>query len=331
MIKEYAVDPNLEYTLDKLRFYVGQFGLDKGRLISRFPRQWKYILRENLQAPPKQKKRFEEILSQLDDKVWDRKRQFTEGQDWLVNAETDHMREPFAGIITSDNPRGQSHVILDEALDESHPLFGNNTDQRVQRDPRVMGNFLEPLFASAKWIKFIDPHFYPEPEDIRGVLKPNRWMYLFLGCLIRCSNRIDVDYHACRQQTNRGKRAPSGQDEAADLKNWERSCRGDFLKLLPKDRKIRVVRWQEIAFGKWFHARHIITDKAGIMIDPGLDCDWNTSGDTALVKLITPQERAEVLYEVADASTTFTRISEHEVIGTGEAFTEELRKGLTGA
>ena len=44
MLKEYAVDPQvISSSFETCRYLVSQFGADKGRLISKFPKTWKRI------------------------------------------------------------------------------------------------------------------------------------------------------------------------------------------------------------------------------------------------------------------------------------------------
>jgi hypothetical protein len=96
MIKEYALDPHMEYNADKLRYYAEKFSLEQGRLIARFPKRWSKRLRENLQSrlPEVARKRAEFFLSRLEERIYDGKRPYNDEIDWLMNAENDHGRVP---------------------------------------------------------------------------------------------------------------------------------------------------------------------------------------------------------------------------------------------
>lgn len=49
MLAEYAIDPELFNNWRDFRFFASQFGAAQGRLISRFPKKWKGLVKEAAQ------------------------------------------------------------------------------------------------------------------------------------------------------------------------------------------------------------------------------------------------------------------------------------------
>ena len=84
MIYEYALQPELVCTWTDhpgCSLIAGQFGLDRGRLVSRYPSQWKELVRESYERQASsrpdtqadqakkqwERKRLEELLQRLGD------------------------------------------------------------------------------------------------------------------------------------------------------------------------------------------------------------------------------------------------------------------------
>ena len=67
MIYEYAVDPALLCDKERFRYLVENFGVHKGRLISRYPKRWKRLVYKGVaELSEMQRKWIEERLATID-------------------------------------------------------------------------------------------------------------------------------------------------------------------------------------------------------------------------------------------------------------------------
>ena len=104
MINEYALEPSLLNNWKDFRYFVEKFGIENGRLISRYPSKWKKMVYESLPNDLSVigRKRIEEALNQIDDKLLPRENTWDANRDWLINAEEEHGRLQFHAIVAED-------------------------------------------------------------------------------------------------------------------------------------------------------------------------------------------------------------------------------------
>jgi hypothetical protein len=92
MIHEFAVDPEALVGWQNFRYLVQKFGISHGRLISRFPRQWKRMEYEACDdCPDLEKKRITVALERIDDKLFAAGRAYDRTRDWVPNAVASHV------------------------------------------------------------------------------------------------------------------------------------------------------------------------------------------------------------------------------------------------
>lgn len=205
MIYEYALQPELVCTWTNhllCSLIKGQFGLDRGRLVSRYPSQypsqWKELVVESYERnasrrPDTQKerakkqwerKRLEELLQRLgevfinrDNPLW------TNDLDWLSNAVAEHKRGKFRAILASENVRDVKEALTINDLHDHNPLWSiPQGGIAVSRDPEKMANVVAPLLKSARNVIFVDPHFQP---NLHKNLEP---LKLFLKIMAASQN-----------------------------------------------------------------------------------------------------------------------------------------------
>ena len=131
MIHEFALEPELVASWrDRLlgRFFIEQFGFGGGRVGSRYPKQWRRLVWDAFQAAVGaagdiEQKRVEELLARLTTRdvrrpecVWH------DAHDWLMNAENEHARKPFFGILARENPRTKEVVICADDVLSGMPV-----------------------------------------------------------------------------------------------------------------------------------------------------------------------------------------------------------------
>jgi hypothetical protein len=320
MIHEYALDPSLLDTWERIRYYVEKFGYDKRRLISRYPRKWKKMVWESVRTSrDAERKRVEVFLTQVDQLLVEKDRRYDGDLPWLDNAEQEHARLPFRAVLSTVNPRGHAFVVANDQFAESHPLLSFPAQEMVKRTPEALGDFLAPIFARAKRVLLIDPHFDPQPGTNINPPKfrASRWhlpLIIFLG---KVGAECQIEYHALRQ-TNRGSRVPFGDDHNQDMTSWAEACTAALPHVLPKGSRLAIFRWQERDGGRQFHARYLVTDQCAVMIDPGLDADRNTANEFAEISCLNEANRYELETRYATDATEYKLLSRHEIEGIGD-------------
>lgn len=106
MLHEFAVDPEALSDWQSYRYLVEKFGVEHGRLISRFPKDWKRRVYDACSGcGDVEKKRIEVGLKSIDPRLIVTGRPYGQAPAWLVNAEAEHASQPFRAVISRGNPR----------------------------------------------------------------------------------------------------------------------------------------------------------------------------------------------------------------------------------
>lgn len=274
---EYAVEPRaIGRSWATFRYLIEQFGFDKGRLISQFPKNWfREVYEAASDLQPMQKKRVEEALNQAKKtKVIRSGRPYDPNASWVANAVTEHQRFPFHAIIAAANPDANDIVLIADDIDEAHPLMKVAPDRAVPRDAASLTEAMREMLRFGSRILFIDPFYDPFSA---------RYKSTFRECLdlIKTHNpgstcEIHYRYHD-------GKPTPDG---------FEREAVNLFRGIIPRGMKITIYCWRERVGGADFHARYLITDKGGISVDAGFSAEGNhQSTDMHLLAFAFSQEK----------------------------------------
>lgn len=168
MIYEYALEPELVATwgsVQNYRYFLREFGLGKGRLVSRYPKAWiKKVWNAYDGASQMDRKRLEELLVRFKETMVKRKDcgwdDHVDG--WLENALIEHGRYPFRAILARNNTENLPQIICEDALtispcqnwDAPHGIT-------VNRKAPEMTAAIETMLSLCRWVKFIDPHISP--------------------------------------------------------------------------------------------------------------------------------------------------------------------------
>jgi hypothetical protein len=254
MIHEFALDPGLLDNWERFRYLTEKFSVCQGRLISRFPKRWKAMVYEAAsRVSDIERKRIEVRLQGIDEKMLARTHQWDSSQDWLLNAESEHGRQPFHAIIAHANPHGHNSVLSYDDLDEVTPLWATERERIVSRDASVLAAAVSPLVRAAKSVIFIDPHFDPYKARVRNTLKA------FLEeCLI---GRVGLTLERTEFHT-------TFKPEIGDFAG---ECLRQFPQRIPTGISLRIVRWRERVGGDGLHNRYILTERGGVRLAWGLD------------------------------------------------------------
>lgn len=278
MIHEYALDPDAISDWQSFRFFVDQFGTSQGRLISQFPKKWKklvYQAVERKQPSPINRARIEEKLKSIDPLLLEQRREYDGEKNWSVNAVEQNGTLPFHAIITADGTVGGPTVLKADKVNSAEPLWAIGNQRAVERTATALCDAIRPLLDVSSVIKFIDPHFDPEAYRFRESLA------VFAQVFSNRLSDVRLEYHFL----------DNGHKPLFDAA-FQRTCREQLSDLLPTGCELRLVRWRERGGGEDFHARCVVTDRGGVLIERGLDTGFE--GQTTPVVLLSDTLRVKL-------------------------------------
>jgi len=162
MVYEFALEPTLLNRWEQFRYLVEKFDVSQGRLISRFPGEWKKMVYDSLvECKDREKARIEEALRRIDHRLLVTARAYNDGSSWLENAEASHVLKAFRAIIAGDNPRRHAEVIDGKDLDETSPLWAIPDPPRVPRSAANFAAAVGPFIKMGNVLILIDPNVRP--------------------------------------------------------------------------------------------------------------------------------------------------------------------------
>jgi len=258
MIREFALEPEVvAQSYRDCRYFLEKFGVEYGRLISRFPKNWKRLAYEAAQKKHSglvELSRIEASLSGMraDALLESRRPGGDVNQTWITRALIEHERLPFAGIIALDAPTSSRDVLLAGDLDENVERFHATGQRHIKRTSDDLVACIRPLLRCARTVKLIDPYFKPS------------------------EGRYDRPLNKLLRELNPGTivevhRADDGLP--GNLQHWFRG----IPQMLPKGIGLRVFLHDE----KVMHNRFILTDLGGASFGTGLDDNEdNRTGST---------------------------------------------------
>lgn len=271
MIKEFALEPDvLAASFRDFSYFIEKFGVSQGRVISRFPKDWKRMVYEAAQASLRGTKELSRIEIRLraitnDVLIASRSPSSDGTQPWLTRAIIEHGCKPFAAIIARENPTAHTGVLVAATLDDSDARFQAAGQRHITRTAAEIVDCVELLLRASTTVKLIDPHF--DPTKMRW----GRMLELVLTAL--CSNGqtgVFLEIH-------RSDKVSSGH-----LKYLFDSC---IPKFRPAGITVQVFLHPDAAM----HNRFILTSVGGASYHTGLDDnEEGESTPTDLVSLLTP-------------------------------------------
>ena len=267
MLHEFAVDPAVLNNWSDFRFLTSQFGIEHGRMISRFPKKWKALVYDaSSLCGDIERKRIEEALTTIDAKLFLQQRIYDGNQPWLLNAETQHQNKPFRAIVSSSNPRSLYHVLVIDEISDRCVLWHVHKERCVSRQEKAMVECAIPILKQSREMLLVDPHFAPEMVRYRQTLEK------FAEAVQQhCLGVARLEYHL---------------EEKSTYAFFSQRCQTDLPQLIPRGLQFRFIRWREKAGGEKLHARYLLTDIAGLRYETGLDT--GAPGETVDVSLLDP-------------------------------------------
>ena len=256
MISEYALEPEMVATWWRdrrdYRFFIREFGDDKGRLVSRYPKKWaKEVWRAFDGSSQMERKRLEELLVQLKKNMVKRKEiVWVENTTWLDNAIQEHTRYPFRAILARNNTENMPGILCEADLDDSSNEWDRPHGKSVRRNVPEMVKPVESMLLCCRWVKFVDPYISPYRTDYRPSLKA------FLKILA-------------------GKR-PVGLPSTIEIHTGlngatETFLQEKYIQIIPAGLHVTLYQWEARPDEQELHNRYILTDIGGVAFLHGLD------------------------------------------------------------
>ena len=300
MISEYALEPEMVAAwCDHLnhRFFIREFGLGSGRLVSRYPKKWAKKVWESFGAGnDMDRKRLEELLARLHETMIKRKDFIWDDADpWLKNALLEHGRYPFHAVLARHNPENRPEILgVDELAALPCPGWDTPHGLTVNRQAPDMAAAVKSMLTCCRWVKFVDPYF------VKGKIGHKKSLSAFLKVL------------------NSAK--PVGPPETIEIHTGGDGATTDYLKefyemIIPIGMQVTLYRWRERPGGQKLHNRYILTDIGGVSFQHGLDT--GADGDIDDISLLDlDQHILHCKQYVRDTSAFDQAAPPLEIIGT---------------
>ena len=261
-----------------LATFVQGLGVENGRLMGEFPRNWVRDAYEHLNqvSSVREQARITELLKRISTDGLLKVRpglHYDRGQTWLDNA-IRHI-ESFDAAICADTTCDRTQdarVHPASSLLKAPPYW--HVERRVafiaRRDNYVA--LLRPLLKLEKQVAIMDPYFNPTRQDnmdgfvgIASILKPNT------SLVIHTSTKVD----------RQGQLIPS--------EKWSADCRTHLAGHTDGLARLVIVRWTTSSSMGHPHERWVITPRGGIELGRGIAVGSSENTATLLPATTTAQ------------------------------------------
>jgi len=264
MIADCAVDPEVFAAWRHFQSLHEDFGVNRGRLISKFPKKWlrnvadrsRELVAEGINTEIQAAKIEERLRSDH----FKRKlkppsgRQYDPGQPWIQNAQT--AEPPFDLVVASESTSSENVVGADLLL-KDEPPFLRFSQSLVRRRKELLIGVAKTLLMGCADIVIIDPNFRADEPRFCDSLKHLISVLVATG---RAPRRLEIHTNRIRKPDDTFHRGPH-------LSQWNTH----LVPALPTGWKISVCYWDQLPNGGKPHARFLLTDAGGLYYDHGID------------------------------------------------------------
>lgn len=282
MIREFALEPRLVGTWneDQARYYRSQFSMDSGRVVSRWPAQWRNDVlnafsESEYSGSTRRRKQLSLFLRKLKGRTIGRpggEPNPDKTAGWLAGALREHERCPFDAILAGSNPGRHSDVLLHGDIDE-HPLWQVPRGLLVDRRAEAMGDAIASTLRLSRRVILVDPYFRPRRRENQEVLG-SFCERMFRNRPGPPPERLTIlTEFSCKR----------GRDSYFDD-----ACRSELPGRAPEGLRVVVKRLQRREGRDQMHNRYVLTDLCGIQFGTGLDT--GSAGATDDVTLLSEQQ-----------------------------------------
>jgi hypothetical protein len=313
MIKEFAIDPEVMADWNNFRLLFPDFGVAKGRLIARYPREWAKDVQslisrreaESLIGPIKAKSMVEQIFSHKH-KFIPARREYDSKKDWLRNAES---ASPFHAIIANKNPRKSAEVIDVEQLDKEAPTYKATVQMKVPRTAGDLAGCAKLLLSVCDELQLVEPHFDPKASRFRKPLLEILEMHAAAPQRLK-----KLELHTWKPD-------PSGRAVDVNLRrftSFKEDCRQLLQNSIPSGSTLRIFIWSRKTNGEKMHPRFLLTEFGGLQYDYGLD-EGKGGEERTIVTLLDHDLWQDLRRDYSEGGSTFELGPEGIIQITGKA------------
>lgn len=264
MIADCAVDPEVFATWRHFQSLHEDFGVSRGRLISKYPKKWVKSVadrsRELVLEGVNTEMQATKIEERLRSERFKRKlkspdgRQYDPDMPWVINAQ--NSTPPFDLVVAAGTSSSDNLVGADVLLKDELPFLRFNQGQIPRRKEELIGVASHLLMGCAE-IVIIDPNFRADEPRFGASLKH---LISVLENAGRVPKRLEVHTNRIRRQGETFHRGPH-------VSQWNTH----LVPALPPGWKISVCYWEQLPSGGKPHARFLLTDSGGLYYDHGID------------------------------------------------------------
>lgn len=264
MIADCAIEPEVFATWRHFQSLYEDFGVPRGRLISKFPSKWIKRVAEHSRELVGKGVNTEIQAAKIEERLrserFKRKihpqggRAYDPNQSWIDNAE--EAEPPFDLIICSGSTSNGNRIGAEILLKDEAP-FARSSQQQIARKKEDIIGVAKPLVGFAEHIVIIDPNFRADEPRFYDSLK---YLLSVVESNSRVPKRIEVHTNRIRKQGETFYRGPH-------VSQWETHV----MPHLPKDWQLTVCYWEKLPSGGKPHARFLLTEIGGIYFDHGID------------------------------------------------------------
>lgn len=300
MIHEFALDPSVLNSWARARFFLDQFGIEYGRVISKFPSDWKKLAYAAcVNCHEIEKKRVEEKLRLVNDKkLLSRRRSYDPKRPWIDNAIRADASLPFHAIITNESGRKHPRVLDADVVDNSNPLWRVETGRVVSRRTDELIKQVDLLLECSRHILFIDRHFDPAADRYRATFKA------FVRAATAGESTKHIEFHL-------------KANDRVSTESFQQLSVSWLSKLIPSGHKVILRRWRKMDGRDDLHARYVLTELGGVGYDWGLDKS-DEEGVTTDVRLLNESVYGRRWDDFQEKTATYSPKEDPVVIeGTG--------------
>ena len=291
IINEFAIEPEVMGSWENFRLLFPDFGVEHGRLIARYPKDWaKEVealvsrLAAEFKIQPIRAKTIVERIYADRHKFVPARRDYDRSKEWLQNAET--VRPKFDAVVAGSNPRHAPGVLDITDLDKEDVRYKARTQSKVPRSANHLAQCAQLLLSVCEEIQLVDQNFDATKarftETIRSILEV----------------RADAPQQLRRFEIHTRKAKPF----SADVQHAH--FRRAFQSVLPTNTKLRVFFWDHAEQGERMHPRFLLTEFGGLQYDYGLD-EGRHVGEKTVVATLEHALWIELRGDYAETGTAF--------------------------
>lgn len=244
-----GIEPESINNWKDLRYVTEKFGFNKGLLIARYPKRWMAMVMEacrNNGVKDLELSRIEEKLRQIkNDRLLKVGLPYTE-DGWYESLLKENIDEYFHGVITKEITNPPLCYSVEEVPED---FFENHREIQVERESNSLAFVARNLLSESKIMTLVDPYFQPKNKCIK-VLKALIGNLDFNGggikkIIIYTAHSIyPISIHALEVKFKELLRGNGGIS-------------------------LEVNRVDDNSIDFDFHARYLLTEKAGLRYDRG--------------------------------------------------------------